>query len=138
VSIEAAVVAKLLADGDIAALIVDRLFPEYDRQNNKDYPLAVYKVQNQTNLTANDGPTGLRNCDIVIAAIAETHEAATEIADALEAVLDSQKGVWSGITVQGSFLKEDGISDDVITEPQTEEILYFVRECSFNIWYTTD
>lgn len=134
-SLAGSIVGQLLATSGVTDVIATRLYPDYDKQANKVYPLAVYKIENVTPLIANDGPTGSESADFIIAAIGELYADANAVVVAMQTALQGARGVWSGLTIQGIFLKEDGISDDVITEPQTEEILYYVKELTFEVKY---
>ena len=129
------IVGQLLATTGVTNIIATNLYPDYDKQANKVYPLAVYKIENVTSLTVNSGVNGSQSADFIVAAIGATYSDASAVAIAMQTALDGVSGVWSGVTVQGIFLKEDGISDDVITEPQTEEILYYVKELTFEVKY---
>ena len=131
--IPTALAGQLLATPGVTNLIAQRVYPSYDKANDKTYPLAVYKVEGVSTLQTSEGPTGNQSGDFVVAAIGETYADAAAVAKAILAALDGQGGTWSGLIVQGVFLKEDGISDDVVTEPQTEEILYYVKEMTFEV-----
>ena len=135
-SIGPAIVSKILATTSVTTLIGTRFYPGYDKINDKVYPLAVYKIENVTPILANDGPTGLETADVVIACIGSTPADSDAVATVIQAAMDGARGTWAGITVQGMFLKDDGISEDVITEPQTEEIIYFIKELSFTVSYS--
>jgi hypothetical protein len=134
-SIGPAILGKLLATAGVTTLVGNRIYPEYDFQRQKLYPLLVYKVENVTPLVANDGPSGAETADVVISCIGETYADADNVAFAVQTALDFESGTWAGMTVQGVFLKDDGISDDVVEEPQTEEILYYVKLLSFSVSY---
>ena len=131
--IAAALVSKILATTAVTNLIDDRIYAAYDRLENKVYPLAVYKVEEVSTLNCNDGPTGNISGDFQIACIGESYSDADALATALLTALDGASGTWAGLQVQGVFLKENGISDDILTEPQTEEILYFIKELNFTV-----
>ena len=134
-NIAPAITNQLLGTSGVTAIVGTRIYPEYDRQADKTYPLAVYKVENVTTYMANDGPTGFETGDYVIAAIGETYADADAVASAIQSALDGARGTWSGVTIQGVFLKDDGVSDDVVTEPQTEEILFYTKELTFSVSY---
>ena len=134
-NIAPAITTQLLGTSGVTAIVGTRIYPEYDRQINKTYPLAVYKVENVTTYMANQGPTGFETADYVIAAIGETYADADAVASAIQTALDGQRGTWGNIVVQGVFLKQDGIADDVVTIPNTEEILLYTKELSFSVSY---
>ena len=133
-SLNTALVSYLQADTALAALIVDRIYPEFDSPEDHLYPLAVYKLD-VTPLMANDGPIGLETATLTIAAIAPTYAQAKDVGSALQTALDGKRGTWSGVVVQGAFLNDDGVTDDVVTEPTTRQILYYIKELTFTIAY---
>ena len=134
-NIAPAITTQLLNTSGVTAIVGTRIYPEYDRQADKVYPLAVYKVENVTTYMSNQGPTGFETADYVIAVIGETYADADAVASAIQTALDGSRGTWSGVTIQGVFLKDDGVSDDVVTEPQTEEILFYTKELTFSVSY---
>jgi hypothetical protein len=133
--IVSAVVAKLNADADLAALIGTRNYPNYDRRINKTYPLAVYRFD-LSPVEAFDGPSGLMEATLEIAGVAKTYNAAKAVGDAIYSALEGQRGTWSGVEVQGIFLQDNGRREDNVVEPTTEEVLYFVQTLTFDIKFT--
>ena len=120
----------------ITDLIGDRVYPQYVKLADKTPPLIVYKLDNTTSIvTYSDGANALKSADIVITAVGKHYADAQAVADALVSALDGQSGTWGTVTVQGCFLHDDGISDDVITEPESEEVMYFVKELRYLTWY---
>jgi len=132
-SLGSAVTQQLLSLDAVTAVIAHRLYPVYDPQVNKVYPQAVYKIESVSTLNCNDGPTGNQSCDYVISVIGETYADADNVAAVILTALDGSSGTWSGTKIQGVFLKPDGVSDDIVTEPQTEEILFYLKEMSFSV-----
>jgi hypothetical protein len=133
----AAIVTKVTGDTTITAISGGRIYPEYVRMSDKRYPLCVYKIEQVTPLLSNSGPTGLESAEIVIACIANTYKQAAQLSAVVQASLDGSLGASWGTTIvmQGCFLKDDGISDSVVTDPETEQILYYVKELSFQCSY---
>lgn len=127
---------RLTADPTVSGIIGTRLYPAYNRESNKVYPLAVYKIENETDQMASTGPTGLVSVDVIIACIAPTYRQASKLSDAVKTALNGTS--WTDSTndlnVQGCFMADDGRRDDVITEPSTETILYYVSELTFNLF----
>jgi hypothetical protein len=127
--------AKLTADPNTLG-IGTRVYPEYARQSDKVYPLAVFKVENESRQLASDGPTGLVTCDYVIAAIAPTYKAASQLADLIETALNGK--TWAdttnGVNIQGCFLADDGRREDMATNNDTEAANLYVTELTFNVF----
>ena len=131
---DAALYLKLTNDAGVSAILGTRVYPSYDRQIDRVYPLAVYKL-NVSPIPAFDGPSGVEQGTATIAAVATTDPGAKALADAIQAALDQQPGTWAGVVVQGMFLQPDGVRDDVVTEPSTEAILYYVKELTFDVTF---
>lgn len=129
-----AIVSVLNGNSGVTSLIGKRLYPQYDRSTDHIYPLGCYHVQ-ITPITAFDGAPGIEYAVITIAGIGSTQASATAVANALKAALQNQTGTWAGVVVQGCFLQDNGIRDDVVTEPTTEEIICYVRELTFDLVY---
>ena len=119
----------------MSALVSNRIYPDWARQQDKVYPLIVYMIEGVQAERAFDGAIGLESANVVIACVGTTYASAAAISDAVQAALDCQRGTWTGVVVQGCFLQDDGISDDVITVPQSEQITAYVRKLTFDIHY---
>ncbi len=126
---------KILDNTTVAELVGDRLYPEYERQRNKVYPLLVYKVDNDGSLITNSGANGYASCIFEIAAVASAYATVDVLAAALVTALDGARGTWEGIKVQGVFLQDDGIDDDIVSDPATEEILFYVKNLRYDVKY---
>jgi len=135
-SIAAAITQQLLATDPVTNLIEQRLYPQYNYQTMKVYPLAVYRVENVSPLICNDAPTGFETADYVVDCLGEKFADADAVADAIQTALDGARGTWSGMDIQGIFMKEDGRHSDTLSEPQTEQILYFIQTLTFNVAYS--
>ena len=93
-------------------------------------------MENLTTTNTYDGtPCELQSADIVIACVATSYGSADQLCSTIVSALDGSAGTWSSMQVQGVFLHDDGIADDVVTEADTEEILFYVREATFQVWY---
>jgi hypothetical protein len=126
---------RLTTDSTVSGIIGNRVYPEYARESDKTYPLAVYKIEKVTTLTASDGPTGFATCTYTIAAIDQTYKGSSQLADKLQANLDG--ATWTdsdnNINIQGVFLEPDGRTDEVITQQDSESILYFICQLEFQV-----
>ena len=130
--IATAIVSRLAAVPAVTGIIADRVYPDYVRQADKVYPLAVYSIKINPVATF-DGNPGIRYATLSLAAVDTTYEGASALAAAIETAIEGQSGTWDTIFVQGVFLQDNGISDDVVTEPTTEEILAYVKSMTFDI-----
>jgi Protein of unknown function (DUF3168) len=120
----------------VTDIVADRVYPSVVKLADKVYPLITYKFDNTTTTNTYDGPVNpLRSCNIVLECIGNTYAEADELAAALLATMDGSSGTWGSTVVQGCFLNDDSVIDDVVTEPETEEILLYIKELSFLVWY---
>jgi hypothetical protein len=130
-----AFVAQMATLSPVVALVSNRIYPENAKIADDIYPLIEYQISNVTTSSTYDGPANpLRSCNIVVTCIAQTYAAADALADAVLA-LDGTDGTWGDTTVQGCFLNEDSITDGVIQNAETEDIMLYTKELSFMVWY---
>ena len=135
-SIGQAFIAQIQSIPAVTAQIAERVYPAYVYLADKTFPLAAYKIDNGTTSASYDGTVNqLRSCNIVISCIGGTYAQADGLKEALLTAFDGTAGTWGTTVVQGCFLNEDGISEDTMTEPETEEILYYITEVTFLVWY---
>lgn len=137
-----AIFSRLSTDAGVSAIVGAgddaRIYPQYDRQSDRVFPLIVYQIR-ITPEPAYDGPSGIKYGTVTLAAIDVTNLAAETLALAIVASMDQPGGATqpgftaAGVTVQGSFLQDDGIVDDVVTQPETEQILYYVKRMTFDV-----
>ena len=130
-----AIVEKLTTDPDVEQAIGGRIYPEYVKEADRVYPLVVMELQIGI-AEGFDGPSGLEYAVAQIAAVAKSYSQAVAVAGLIKTALDGKSGTWADVEVQGAFLQPDGLKDDVVTDPKTEEILYYVRVLSFDLAYT--
>lgn len=128
----AAIVSTKDANGNTIAV---RVYPEDAHAFEKTLPLAVYKIESATAIMAHDGPCGLNEGVVVIAAEAITYDGAATLGQAIDASLGNAKGTWAGIVVQGCFREDDGQSDDVFTLPVSEDLTIYVQQLTYRIFW---
>jgi hypothetical protein len=134
-TIAQAITAQLLATQGVTSLIGQAIYPEYDREADHGYPLAVYKMESVTAQMSASGPTGLESADYVIAAIGKSYADADAVGRAIKTALDGSRGTWSGVAVQGVFLKDDGIAEDFTNDASSDEIAFYTQTLTFQVWY---
>jgi len=135
-SLAKAFIAQVAATSALTALIADRVYPEQAKIADKTFPLAVYKVENVSGTHTYDGTVNnLRSAHLVIACIAPDYADADAVATQFLASLDGTQGTWGSTSVQGCFLVDDGVQDDIVTEAETEEIAYYIKEITFLVWF---
>ena len=134
--IAAAMFNMITTDSGVIALMGTRLIPSYNRQGDRTYPLAVYKLDIAP-APAFDGESGIEYGTLQIAAVATTYAQATALATAIRSAIDQKSGTFAGTEVQGVFMQENGIRDDTMTDESTEAILFHIKEMNFDLAYTT-
>jgi len=133
--LEPGFLAKIAGTSAITTIVADRVYPQYARQADKVYPLLVYKIENVQPFMTAGGPSGVENADLVIACCGIKQADADATAAAVQLALNGSRGAWGTLTVQGCILKEDGVNDDVVTQPDSEEIIAYVKEVNFTVTY---
>lgn len=93
----------LLADGDISSTVGTRVYPVQLPQN-PTLPAIRYNVISSQNYPTTPGTKGLRRPRVQIDAYATTYSAAVQLADYIEARLDSYRGAAGTTSIQGAFL----------------------------------
>jgi Protein of unknown function (DUF3168) len=116
-------------------LVGNNIYPNLARIGDGNYPMIVFKVSDVSTTQTYTGTDPLASCKVELAAIALTYGEADAIAWALVAALDNSSGTWGGVTVQGCFLDEDGISDDDAQETASESLNYFIKTATFTMWF---
>lgn len=136
-SLAAALVAKLLSSESITDIVADRVYPQVAFLADRSYPMCVYKVDDITPTSTYGGPDRLTRCNVTIACVGRTYADADELAMTVVRELDGSASTWGTVEVQGCWLSDAGVTDDVITEPESEEIALYIRECDFDpVWFS--
>ncbi len=105
--VETAIVALLLGDSDVTALVGTRVEPVQTSQT-LIRPNVVYQRVTTSRVHTQDGATGLADCRLQVSCWADTYAAAKTLADKVRLALDAYKGTAAGITVDGIFLQDEG------------------------------
>jgi hypothetical protein len=131
-----AIFSRLSTDTNISALVGNRIYPQYVREVDKVYPELIYKVEQDTADLCYDGPTGLQTCTLNVYVIGNPRQIVEPVANAVLTSLNGSLGQWGTHTyVQGCFIKDDGISDDIDTEQVDETIIAYIKELAFEVKY---
>ena len=135
-----AIFARLSTDSGVSAIVgsstAARVYPVWDRVADHVFPLVVYKIDVSQDV-AFDGPISLATGNIRIAAVARSYDAAVALANAIMASLIGASGTWAGVEVQGVFpAEQNSIADDVVNDPATENVLFYIRELTFDAAFT--
>ena len=134
--VAAAAAAALLSSASVTALVGQRVWPQWAKQADVVYPYCIYNIDGVTPIgTYSSGTNSLRSCTLSVACIAKTYGQAVGVSEAVLSTLDNADGVFGGVSVQGIFLNDDGISDDVLTESESETLVVQIRTLSFLVWY---
>jgi hypothetical protein len=121
----------------ITALVANRIYPQYQKLADKTYPAITYKVGQLSTINVYDPSmaNALVSCQVTFDCIGQSYADSGAVASAVQKAFDGFSGTWGGTTIQGCFLEEDGINDYVETDEVTEEILTYIKEIAFKVWY---
>jgi hypothetical protein len=101
-----ALVALLLADSAVSALVADRIgaatLPERMARPN-----ITYQLISAQRVNANDGPAGLVFATIQVSCWADAHKTAKQVAAAVRERLNGFTGSAGGLTVQSLLLDDE-------------------------------
>lgn len=100
----------ILADPGVAALLVDRLFPERALQETQR-PYAVYHIEERRAEESTDSLVDLMEVRFDCTAVSDDYDASFELAHAIRKALEFFKGVMGGT---GGLQIEMSILDDII------------------------
>jgi hypothetical protein len=128
-----AIVSQLLDTDTITALVSNRIYPSLARIADLTYPMLVYRISDVSTLQTYSGTDGYTTCKVEIAAIGLNYNDPDALIWAVVSALDSQAGTWGGVTVQGCFLDEDGVSDDDAQETESEAFNEFIKRATFTM-----
>ena len=129
--------ARLTADAAVTALVADRVFPGMIREADRTYPYLIFKRDATTTGEAYDGSPGLSSTSLTVAAVGGDPDSAEAAILAVVASLNAKAGVWGQTTVQGAFLDESGISDDVDVDTDDEDVTAFIYSARFDVAFQT-
>jgi hypothetical protein len=134
--IGSAVFAKLssLNLGVITTKGVQRIYPNYVRMGDKQYPQLVFDCENYQLDYGTDGSDGVPSIDVKVLAVGQTYDDADALGRAVATALDGTRGTWGDINVRGCFLTE--VSEDHFVDTDLETILYFQKELTFKVVFS--
>lgn len=132
--------ARLSGSTTITNLVESRIYPLYIKQGDKEDPQLVYEIRDVDDLITHGGVNGLTSADATITCVGRTYAQAETLARAVKSLLNGDRGTWgsgdAAVAVQGCFLREDGVTDDVYVDPQTEQLIYHLKVLTFQVWYS--
>jgi hypothetical protein len=108
-----------------------RIYPNYVRMGEKQYPQLVYDCQNYEEDTGLDGHAETATLDVKVLTVAQDYDGADDMAKAIVTALNETSGTWGTTTVQGCFLEE--VAEEHFVDTDMETILYFTKEITFHV-----
>ena len=126
---EEALVAYLLADAPLAALVGTRIHWVRSPQSTVSPRVVLYRISGLRDMRM-DGPTGLVASRLQADCIGTSYGSAKTTARALEARLSGYSGTSGGIVFQGAFLI--GERDDFFDTDTPDKL--FRTSLDFNLW----
>lgn len=123
--VEKGIVALLLADSNVAALVGTRVYPAITRQT-QERPNVVYQRLTTNRISTQDGPTGSADCLLQLSCWADTYKAARTLAEKVRLALDGYAGTSASVVIDGIFVQDE---QDMPTPPDSgDEVgVYGVR-----------
>jgi hypothetical protein len=128
-------IQNLLNTSAVTTLVGTSVYPDWSTLADDSYPMIVCKIEGVTSTHTYGGTDSLTSCTINLACIGKSYSDAVSVANAVQDTLDGFSGTWGTTTIQGVFLNDDGVNDEVTTEPESEAILYFVRTLALLCWF---
>jgi hypothetical protein len=129
------IVAKLLADIPTTGLIGNRIYPEFQPEICKRFPLIVYTCDKAEADESYSGASGLANQSIKVQCISKTRDQAAALGRIVFNVLADMAGIWGGVQIQDCSY----VTEEESMEPMPEmgpDVILHVRELEFNVWYS--
>jgi len=113
-SIESALIAGMLANGPIAAIVGTRIYPMMAPPKAEMPCIVVEKVGYATNYTT-DGPAGISEAMMNITMLALRYKSGKDVEGAVRDYLSGFKGTVSGIKILSALIKDeiDGYDEEV-------------------------
>lgn len=139
-TIDPAVFSRLSGDAGVIAMVgtnPSRIFPSNAERPDDVYPLIVYQTSGLTTPRSHDGPGNIQYVTVKFACMSLDPDEAKSLGGLVMGLLDTQAGTWGGVVVQGSFLEDDGASDEKVRLIQADGLTVYVREVSFNMTFET-
>jgi|SRR5665213_697314 len=131
--IGSALYSKLTTTAGIAALCGTNIYPNYIRESDQLYPQVVYDVGEIVEEVSFAGNVGIASAKAKITAVAKTYLACDALAKAIVAAIDEAAGTWAGTQINGVWLED--VEEEIVHDPTTELILYFVKVVTFEVSY---
>lgn len=110
-SMETDLVARLLADEDVSALIDDRLSPGF-LPPGESYPAMTYLLVSNGQVRNTQGSEGMEQARYQINCWASTYKQAKELAAAVKACLDNFRGEMGDTAVHAIFWLDEADASD--------------------------
>lgn len=132
---EKAIVAQLLADSAVSAVVADRISPLLSTQDDP-CPRIVYTTEGNesTQTYASNGKEAgaLQKASVTISCEALTFAEAADLAEKVRQAIDDGRGTWGGVAVDGCFYDDE--DDDEDTDGETNVTVYTVEQ-RYSVWY---
>jgi hypothetical protein len=138
-----AIYQRLITDSAVTALLgtdPTRIYPndikepdKFDAAGRALFPQASYTVKNPQFDVTYTHNSGLVYVDVEIMVAGLTYISCEQTAQAILSSIDQQGGTWGGTVVSAVFFEQ--WEDSTIIEPDTQAIMYYLKEMTFNVVY---
>jgi hypothetical protein len=131
-AVEKAIRSILIDDGDVGALVGDRVFPIV-RRDGSALPAIVYQQISGVRDQMLSGPSGFVEARFQINCWAETYEGADELAEAVRGALDGYNGTKESVVIQCVHLLDEGDMPSLIAD--NESFNFHGKRLDFMVWF---
>ena len=129
---EKAIRSILIDDGDVGALVGDRIFPIVRRENSA-LPAIVYQQISGVRDQMFSGPSGFVEARFQINCWAETYEGADELAEAVRGALNGYNGTKESVVIQCIHLLDEGDMPSMLAD--NEGLSFHGKRLDFMVWF---
>ena len=108
----------------LASTFSNRVYPETAPNGTLTYPLCVYEINSTNYVSTTTGNTATSRPRVSFIIAAETRAALMSVKDTFFGLIDKQQYTAGGIQCTGSFIDNDSIDFDQITEARKQLFLF--------------
>lgn len=129
---------KVRDDAAVYAIVADRIYPLTDKEGT--YPQIQYEVEAvEDALALHSGRSSLVRANVKLYLLTETYGESDTLLEAVITCLDRARGVWGGTEIDATdvirCVAQDDLSEEAITDPETDDVHYIEKSLSFVLTY---
>jgi len=131
-AVEKAIRSILIDDGDVGALVADRIFPVVRREGSA-LPAIVYQQISGVRDHVFAGASGFVAARFQINCWADTYEGATTLSAAVRVALDAYHGTKESVVIQCIHLEDEGDMD--VLSADNEALNFYGKRLDIMVWF---